>query len=171
MWLAQGDVDVFHTHVCFIHVCMNWLSSTTRLLFGVLCGRPWVMMLYTAPFYVLEPVCMNKLLETILLLLGLHQWSARGDVDMFHTYICFELVCLTRMLLTMYFRLGLPRSWPRVVLMCYTPMYALQLVYMDWLFLTTPLFFRLALQLVLGDNGALHTHVCYEPDCFHGPCC
>ena len=31
--------------------------------------------------------------------------------------------------------------------------------------------FRLALQLVLGDNGALNTHVCYEPDCFHGPCC
>ena len=109
---------------------------------------------------------MNKLLETILLLLGLHQWSAQGDVDMFHTQIYFELVCLTRKLLTMYLRLGLPRGRPRVVLLCSTPMYALQLVYIDHTFI-----FRLALQLVLGDNGALHTHVCYEPDCFHGPCC
>ena len=86
---------------------------------------------------------MNKLLETILLLLGLHQWSAQGDVDMFHTHICFELVCLTRMLLTMYLRLGLPRGRPRVVLMCSTPMYALQSVYVDWLLLTTPLFLGL----------------------------
>ena len=31
--------------------------------------------------------------------------------------------------------------------------------------------FSVALQFFLGDNGALHTLICYEPECFHGPCC
>ena len=45
---------------------------------------------------------MIRLLYTTHLLLGVHMWSAQGDVDVFHTHICFEFVCLNRLLSTMY---------------------------------------------------------------------
>ena len=67
---------------------------------------------------------MNILLETILLLFGLHKWSAQGDIDVFHTHVCVTV--------------GLPG-----------------LAVVDHI-----VTFRLALQLVLGDNGALHIQVC-----------
>ena len=48
-------------------------------------------MLYSTPFYVFEPVCMNRLLETIHLLLGFHKWSAQGGVDVFNTHVCVKV--------------------------------------------------------------------------------
>ena len=86
------------------------------------------------PFAFFEPVCVQKLLETIHLLLGLHKWSAHGGVAMFHTHVCVKV--------------GLPG-----------------LAVVDHTFI-----FLLALQLLHGDNDALHTHLCYEPACFPGPC-
>ena len=82
--VAQFDVDVIHTHTCYLHYYINaspfeWhMLLTTHVLLGVLCGQPIVtIMLCSTPIYALMPVCLNTLLVTTYILFGLTVVAAR----------------------------------------------------------------------------------------------
>jgi len=86
--VGLGRCCLFHSHIC-VRACMHWTGccrphNYCRVCYVVGPGRWW----FSTPIHAFKPVCMNGLLETIRLLLGLHKWSARGAVDVFHTHNC-----------------------------------------------------------------------------------